>query len=143
MKTIASFLLIGAMTLLAAPASAAEPDGPRTKLNSVPLTVGGIILGTLGTGTVVVGTAIYHDAVLAQDECHRETARAAVAVVPSCVYSGMGKLFAIPMLIGGSGMMLAGIPMTIAGAWPVPDERASAVPEVRVGNRNASLRWRF
>jgi hypothetical protein len=143
MKTTTSLLLIGAMTLLAARASAAEPDGPRTKRNSVPLTVGGIILGTLGTGTVIAGTVIYHDAVQAENECRRDTAGAAVLFVPPCTYAGIGKVFAIPMLIGGSGMMLAGIPMTIAGAWPVPDDRASALPEVRVGSRNASLRWRF
>jgi len=143
MKTISSLLLMGAVILTTARASAAEPDGYPTKRRSVPLLVTGLILGTLGTGTVIAGGVIYRDAVRSEEECQHLAAQSSFTFGGMCAASGLGKVVAIPMLIGGTTFVAAGLPMAIVGSWPVPDKSTARIPEVRVGPTSASLRWRF
>jgi len=54
------------------------------------------------------------------------------------------------VVLGGAGLLAIGgafagigVPLTVAGAKSVPDERASLVPRVRVGGASGSLEWRF
>jgi len=147
MKLTACLLLSAASITATAHAGATETsDAYRpTKRRSTALMVSGIVLGTLGTGTMIAAGVIYRNAVQSEEECFRTVGQSSLPQLAgaTCPTAGIGKWFAVPMAIGGGTLIAAGIPMTIVGAWPVPDRKAAGAPELRVGPGNASVRWRF
>ncbi len=113
----------------------------RTELNSVGMLIGGSITTAIGVGTLGTGLGLFLAGDAANEECQARAARSDALLAPlNCPFVGLGEqIIGIPMMIGGGVMTLVGVPLVIAGAWPVPVEDV----EVAAGPGSLGLRGSF
>lgn len=116
-----------------------------TRMRSIPVFVTGIFFDVIGGAATAAGVGL----LVASPDCKRNdysTANGYTALRDyGCgVSSTILDLAGIGALAGGAIFLAIGIPLTVSGGRSVPDvEKASAVPNVRVGANGGSLTWKF
>jgi len=122
------------------PPSGADDTEPETEMNSGGMFAGGLVSTILGAGLLGTGIGFYAASQDAAGECYEKTASSTGGVAPTCGLAGMSEFYvALPMMITGGLGVAAGIPLTIAGAFPVPVENA----KVTIGTGTLTLSGSF
>jgi hypothetical protein len=115
------------------------PAPPRTRMRSVKLMTGGIIMATLGTAALVGGIAKveYDEAHVA---CQPASLLGCAAVASIDAVGEAGYVF---LAVFGGTLVASGAAMIGVGASPVRADRFAAAPAITVGPRSARLTWSF
>ena len=127
----------------AAPAAGSTPERlAPTRLRSTGLLVGGIVIASLGTASLIGGAVMLDEAAHAGESC--SGSGHCLPLLDSQLQRTGGTFFTI----NGAFMVLGGAAMALAGGWQVPvstrrSGSAAAMPAVAVGPGNATLRWSF
>ena len=98
--------------------------------------IGGIIMSATGGLAVIAGIV---ELAAAEPLCDAFGSRNFKGETCISTYEGIG----IAGMIVGGVLVAIGLPLAIHGAGRVPQSSARASPSLRLGERDAALRWTF
>jgi hypothetical protein len=121
------------------PFAPAVPLPQRTEMRSLKLTVGGVIMASIGTAFLVGGIVGYEKAM--SPSCPQpETLGCGLGSAIGAVGNGFWPLV---LAVFGGTMVVPGVVMIGVGASPVPARRGWERPDVSIGPGSGRLTWSF
>jgi hypothetical protein len=121
-----------------APSAPPAPRPVRTEIRSLRLTVGGVVMASIGTAFVVGGSVVY-----AQGEAELPPCKPAILGCLGRGLSAIGLVAPLSAIVIGATLVAPGVVMIAVGASPVPARRGWEQPFVSLGPGSARLAWSF